>query len=69
MALGTTASSIDATACAVAPKGKLIGCWSTMEKGGAGYLISGRLVEAWVREAVERGESTAGMQVALDVDA
>ena len=51
------------------PKGKLIGCWSTMEKGGAGYLISGRLVETWVREAVDRGVATAGMQLALDVDA
>ena len=51
------------------PNGKLIGCWSTMEKNGAGYLIKRSLVETWVREAVDRGLSTAGMQLALDVDA
>ena len=48
---------------------KLVGCWSTMARSGAGYLIDRRQVERWVREAVEEGAATAGLQLALDVDA
>jgi hypothetical protein len=51
------------------PKGTLIGCWSTMDKGGAGYLIDRRSVEAWVSEAVAIGVAAAGSQLVLDVDA
>jgi hypothetical protein len=49
--------------------GKLIGCWSTMRKDGAGWLIGRRLVETWVREAVADGTATAGQQLDLIVDA
>jgi hypothetical protein len=38
-----------------------------MDKGGAGYLISRRQVEAWVRDAVERGDADVGRQLALDL--
>lgn len=48
-------------------KGTLIGCWSTMRKDGAGWLMNGRVVEAWIREAVELGVATAGQQLTLDV--
>ena len=48
-------------------KGTLIGCWSTMSKSGAGYLIERRQVEMWVREAVQAGVATAGQQLTLDV--
>ena len=47
--------------------GTLIGCWSTMRKDGAGYLIEGRLVETWVRDAVQCGVATSGQQLTLDV--
>ena len=50
-------------------KGALVGCWSTMDKSGAGYLIKGRLVETWVAEAVNLGAATDGQQLALAVDA
>ena len=52
-----------------AASGELIGCWSTMEKSGAGYLIKQRDVETWVHEAAALGVALDGQQLALDVSA
>jgi len=49
--------------------GALIGCWSTMDRRGAGWLIRRCDVETWVREAIEEGVATNGLQLAFDVDA
>jgi hypothetical protein len=50
-------------------KGALMGCWSVMDKAGAGWLIQGPEVETWVCEAVAIGVATTGLQLTFDVDA
>jgi hypothetical protein len=51
------------------PGGALIGCWSTEDKGKAGWLLDHRQVERWVKSAGKRGDAEAGMQLALEIDA
>ena len=48
-------------------KGKLIGCWSTLAPGGAGWLIDRKLVQSWVHDAVRAHVATVGQQLVLDV--
>ena len=51
------------------PSGAPVGCWSTMDKDGAGWLIAQGQVEDWVRESVELGVASTGLQLSFDVDA